>query len=170
MVYPWNLFILYFGASTLAKKALSIQNNGHLGWVYFLLCSAPFHEPRSPVLTFAFKHLQPAFFESLKVDLERSIDHLRFPADFWSENLREVGWGWGKGTYCEWKQEKMMEKCINPTLSSKPAIFWHTQDFFHRWCSGLAAAKHASFCSSLRPQAHSSFHSDWRPHSQVFCT
>mmetsp|Transcript_69776 Transcript_69776/g.114303 ORF Transcript_69776/g.114303 Transcript_69776/m.114303 type:complete len:209 (+) Transcript_69776:911-1537(+) len=27
-------------------------------------------------LTFAFKHLQPAFFESLEVDLERSVDHV----------------------------------------------------------------------------------------------
>ena len=33
-IYTWNLFVLYFGASNLKKKALSNQNNGHLGSRY----------------------------------------------------------------------------------------------------------------------------------------
>ena len=31
IIYTWNLFVLYFGVWTLQKKALSIQNKGHLG-------------------------------------------------------------------------------------------------------------------------------------------
>ena len=33
-IYTWNLFVLYFWASTLQNKALSNQNNGHLGSRY----------------------------------------------------------------------------------------------------------------------------------------
>ena len=83
---PWNLFILY------KQRSFGFQV---IIWVCFL-CSAPFHEPSSPVLTFAFKHLQPAFFESLKVDLERSIDHLRFPADFLKRESPLSGLGLGE--------------------------------------------------------------------------
>ena len=36
-IYTWNLFILYFGASTLQKKALSNQNKGQLGSRYIIL-------------------------------------------------------------------------------------------------------------------------------------
>ena len=35
-IYTWNLFVLYFGASTLQKKAVSNQNGGHFGSRYIL--------------------------------------------------------------------------------------------------------------------------------------
>ena len=41
-IYTWNLFVLYFGASTLQNKPLSNQNSGHLG---------SRHIPRSPKIT-----------------------------------------------------------------------------------------------------------------------
>ena len=35
--YTWNLFVLYFGASTLQKKAFSNQNKGHLSSKYMYI-------------------------------------------------------------------------------------------------------------------------------------
>ena len=41
-IYTWNLFVLYFWASTLQNKAHSNQNKGHLGsryiYIYILMC------------------------------------------------------------------------------------------------------------------------------------
>ena len=41
-IYTWNLFVLYFWASTLQNKALSNKNNGHLGSRYIVLKLAKF--------------------------------------------------------------------------------------------------------------------------------
>ena len=38
LMFTWNLFVLYFGASTLQKKAFSNQNKGHLGSRYSKTC------------------------------------------------------------------------------------------------------------------------------------
>ena len=39
LVYTWNLFVLYFWASTLQNKALSNKNKGHLGSRFVFLCT-----------------------------------------------------------------------------------------------------------------------------------
>ena len=36
-IYTWNLFVLYFWASTLQNKAFSNQNKGHLGSRYIYI-------------------------------------------------------------------------------------------------------------------------------------
>ena len=36
-IYTWNLFVLYFGVSTLQNKVFSNQNKGRLGSVYIYL-------------------------------------------------------------------------------------------------------------------------------------
>ena len=45
ILFTWNLFVLYFGASTLQNKALSNQNQGHLGSRYKYKGHQKWHQP-----------------------------------------------------------------------------------------------------------------------------
>ena len=43
-ICTWNLFVLYFGVSTLQNTSLSIQNKGHLGSRYvYIYIGLPFN-------------------------------------------------------------------------------------------------------------------------------
>ena len=50
-IFTWNLFVLYFGASTLQNKAFSYQNKGHLGsrfaymWLKFMVDVGKYSNP-----------------------------------------------------------------------------------------------------------------------------